>query len=161
MSLNGYFLKIGDIKGESADDRHKDEIDVESWSWGEVQPASPASSGAAVGKVQMQDFQFAMKTSRASPSLLVACATGEHFSKAVLSGRKAGKSPGDFLVITLTDVHVTSFQTGDSRSSDPVLLDRLTLGYGTVEYEYRLQKPDGTLDAPIKVGWDRKANRRV
>ncbi len=28
------FLKIGDVKGESRDDKHKDEIDVLSWSWG-------------------------------------------------------------------------------------------------------------------------------
>ena len=28
------FAKIGDIKGESLDDKHKDEIEVLSWSWG-------------------------------------------------------------------------------------------------------------------------------
>ena len=28
------FLKIGDIKGESADDKHAGEIDVLAWSWG-------------------------------------------------------------------------------------------------------------------------------
>ena len=27
------FAKIGDIKGESNDDRHRDEIEVLSWSW--------------------------------------------------------------------------------------------------------------------------------
>ena len=30
-----YFIKFDGIKGESADAKHKDEIDVESWSWGE------------------------------------------------------------------------------------------------------------------------------
>lgn len=86
---------------------------------------------------------------------------GEHFSKSVLSGRKVGKVPGEYLVITLTDVLVPSFQTGDSRSSESVLLDRITLAYGKMEYEYRPQKPDGSLDAPIKVGWDLKANGRI
>ncbi|MBP5150000.1 type VI secretion system tube protein Hcp, partial [Pseudomonas protegens] len=28
------FIKIGDIKGESMDKAHKDEIDVLNWSWG-------------------------------------------------------------------------------------------------------------------------------
>ena len=28
------FAKIGDIKGESLDDKHKDEIEVLSFSWG-------------------------------------------------------------------------------------------------------------------------------
>ena len=31
------FAKIGDIKGESLDDKHKDEIEVLSWSWGVTQ----------------------------------------------------------------------------------------------------------------------------
>ena len=28
------FAKIGDIKGESLDSKHKDEVEVLSWSWG-------------------------------------------------------------------------------------------------------------------------------
>ena len=32
------FLKIGNIKGESTDSKHKDEIDVFSWSWGVSYP---------------------------------------------------------------------------------------------------------------------------
>jgi type VI secretion system secreted protein Hcp len=30
------FFKIGDLKGESQDKKHKDEIDVLSWSWGSL-----------------------------------------------------------------------------------------------------------------------------
>ena len=39
------FLKIGNIKGESTDSKHKDEIDVFSWSWG---VSTPSSGGSAV-----------------------------------------------------------------------------------------------------------------
>ena len=35
------FIKIGDIKGESADKDHKDEIDVLAWSWGLSTTATP------------------------------------------------------------------------------------------------------------------------
>ena len=34
------FAKIGDIKGESLDDKHKDQIEVLSWSWGVTNPGS-------------------------------------------------------------------------------------------------------------------------
>jgi len=34
MAAVDYFIKFDGIKGESADAKHKDEIDVESWSWG-------------------------------------------------------------------------------------------------------------------------------
>ena len=45
------FLKIGNIKGESTDFKHKDEIEVLSWSWN-VTNATTASpgGGGAVGK---------------------------------------------------------------------------------------------------------------
>ena len=36
MAAVDYFIKFDGIKGESADVKHKDEIDVESWSWGET-----------------------------------------------------------------------------------------------------------------------------
>ena len=42
------FAKIGDIKGESLDDKHKDEIEVLSWSWGVSNAgAIKGASGAA------------------------------------------------------------------------------------------------------------------
>ncbi len=34
MAAIDYFLKIDGIDGESQDDKHKNEIDLDSWSWG-------------------------------------------------------------------------------------------------------------------------------
>lgn len=42
MSASGIHLKIGDIKGESTDDKHKDEIDVDNWTWGARTQRRPA-----------------------------------------------------------------------------------------------------------------------
>ena len=39
------FIKIGDIKGESTDDKHKDEIDVLSWSLGATQSGTSGHGG--------------------------------------------------------------------------------------------------------------------
>jgi type VI protein secretion system component Hcp len=44
------FAKIGDIKGESLDSRHRDEIEVLSWSWGVSQSGSIAHGGGGRGK---------------------------------------------------------------------------------------------------------------
>ena len=44
MAAFDYFLKLDGIPGESIDDKHKGEIDVLSWSWGESQRAA-ASAG--------------------------------------------------------------------------------------------------------------------
>ena len=81
------------IEGESQDAKHKSEIDVESWSWSESNVGDAAHRGGmGAGKVHMQDFHFVMKINKASPKLMLACATGEHIKKAILTCRKAGKA---------------------------------------------------------------------
>jgi type VI secretion system secreted protein Hcp len=89
MDAIDYFLKIDGIEGESQDSKHKGEIDLDSWSWGETE--SGTSGGGGAGKVSMRDFQFVMKVNKSSPKLLIACASGQHLPKALLTCRKAGK----------------------------------------------------------------------
>ena len=80
-----YFLNLGTVEGESADHKHKGEIDLQSWSFGATNAGSfSMGGGGGAGKVSMQDFHFVMRTSKASPKLMLACATGEHIKKAVL-----------------------------------------------------------------------------
>jgi type VI secretion system secreted protein Hcp len=157
MAAVDYFLKLDGIKGESQDSKHSGEIDLESWSWGETQSGTHSSGGGGgAGKVSMQDFQFVMKVNSASPKLLKACATGEHIKSAVLTCRKAGKEQQEFLKISLSDVLVSSFQTGGSGNGGIVPTDSIALNYAKIEYEYKSQKPDGTLDGAIKAGFDLK-----
>ncbi|HBU09819.1 MAG TPA: hypothetical protein DEB30_03420, partial [Candidatus Peribacter riflensis] len=68
----------------------------------------------------------------------------------VLTGRSADGR--DYLVITLSDVMVSSFvQNGDG--SD-VPAETLSFTYAKIEFEYRTQ--DG---AVTKASWDLKANK--
>lgn len=156
-----YFLKIDGIPGESADDKHKNEIDLMSWSWGESQAGTMArGGGGGAGKVDMQDFSFSMQVNKSTPKLILACASGEHIKKAVLTCRKAGKTQQEFLVYTFSDLLVSSYQTGGS-SGDVIPTESVTLNYSKMEIEYKAQKSDGSLDGPIKAGWDTKKNVAV
>jgi type VI secretion system secreted protein Hcp len=162
MAAVDYFLKIEGVQGESADDKHKNEIDVESWSWGETNAGSSATGGGGgAGKVSMQDFHFVMKMNKATPKLMLACASGEHIKKAELVCRKAGKEQQEYLKIVLSDVLVSSYQTGGSAGSSVVPMDQISLNFAKIEFEYKPQKADGTLDAAAKAGWDLKANKKV
>ncbi len=162
MALVDFFLKIEGIDGESADAKHKGEIDLESWSWGEVQGGTfHAGGGGGAGKVQMHDFSMVKKIDKGSPKLMLACANGEHLKKAVLTCRKAGKDQQEFLKITMTDILVSSFQTGGHGHADVVPTDQISLNFGKIEFEYKEQKADGTLGGAVKAGWDAKANKAV
>lgn len=162
MSSVDYFLKIAGIDGESHDSKHKGEIDLESWSWGCTQSGSSAGGGGGgAGKVAMQDFHFVMKVNKATPKLILACASGQHIDQAVLTCRKAGGQQEEFLKYTFTDVLISSYQTGGSGGSDIIPTEQISFNYAKMEIEYKEQKADGTLGGAIKAGWDLKTNTKV
>ena len=152
------FAKLGDIKGESLDDKHKDEIELLSWSWGVTNAkAQPTGSGGAKGKATFHDLSFTHKIDRASPLLLKGCATGQHLKEATITRRKAGKGQQEFLVIKMNDVVITSVAEEDDGGSG--LVEAVTLAFAKVDLEYRPQKQDGSLDAGIHFKYDIKANK--
>src|SRR5436309_3100006 len=123
---NNYFLKIDGISGGSLDTRHKDEIDVESWSWGETNQASPRTGGGGgAGRVSMLDFLFTATLNKASLKLFLACASGEHLPRAILS---ASREQVEYLKITLSDVVVTSYQTSAPAVNQPAI-DHVALNF--------------------------------
>lgn len=161
MAQVDYFLKLDGIDGESRDSKHKNSIDVESWSWGESQTGSHAGGGGGgAGKVSMQDFHFVMKVNKASPKLLLACATGEHIKKATLTCRKAGGQQQEYMIWTFNDLLVSSFQTGGSQG-DVIPIDQISLNYSKIEVEYKVQDEKGKTGQPVKVGYDLKLNKKV
>jgi len=171
MSVD-YFLKIEGIDGESMDEKHKNEIEIANFQWSETQNGTFAQgSGGGTGKVRMQDFEFVMRTNKSSPKLMLACAKGQHIPSATLSCRKAGGGQQEFYKITMQDVLVSKYQTGSESSHevDPesagyeegVPTDSVCLNFAKIETEYRPQKEDGSLDNPIKAGYDLKQNKPV
>ncbi|MGH3081459.1 MAG: Hcp family type VI secretion system effector [Gaiellaceae bacterium] len=152
------FLKIGDIKGESTDAKHPDEIQIESFSFGQAGDVN-ADSGQRTGKVALQDYNFVMPISAASPRLMTYCADGRHIQgfspqDALLTCRKPGANPVEFLKIKFYDVMISSFQAGAAQA-DIVPTDQFSLWFGKIELAYIRQNPDGSLQLPVYFRWDR------
>jgi type VI secretion system secreted protein Hcp len=151
------FAKIGDIKGESLDDKHKGEIEVLSWSWGVTNAGSMAhGGGGGEGKASFSDLSFTHKIDKASPVLMKACATGVHIKEATITHRKAGKGQQEFLIFKMNDVIVTSVQDGDSGDD---LTESVSMAFAKIDLEYKPQKRDGSLDAGIHFKYDIKGNK--
>lgn len=157
------FIKIGDVKGESTDDKHKDEIDVLSWSWGATQSGyAHLGGGAGAGVVNIQDLTFTHYVDKSTPVLLQALADGTHFKDAKLTVRKAGgKEAIEYIVISLEEVFITSIQTG-SHGGEDRLSETVSLNFGLVKFDYQPQKRDGSKDGgQIKFGWDIEKKKKV
>lgn len=152
------FAKLGDIKGESIDSKHKDEIELQSISWGVTNAGSMAhGTGGGEGKATFHDLSFVHSVDKASPVLLTTCATGAHLKEATITHRKSGKGQQEYLVIKMNDVIITGVTHGGS-SADSIT-ENVTLAFAKVAVEYKPQKADGTLDAGIHFKYDLKAQK--
>jgi type VI secretion system secreted protein Hcp len=81
------FLKLAGIKGESLDSKHKDEIEVLSFSFGISNKVSPTGGGGA-GKATIEDFRFVKNVDTASPDLFDATCSGKPNSCAPVPCRR-------------------------------------------------------------------------
>jgi type VI secretion system secreted protein Hcp len=149
------FIKIDGVKGESGDDKHKDEIDVLSWSWGMSQSGSAhMGGGAGAGKVNVNDLSFTKYIDTSSPDLYLSCCNGK------LTIRKAGENPLEYLIVTMEDVMVSSVSNGGSGGEDR-LTENVTLNFARVKVDYAAQDAKGGAGAKPKMGWDIAANKKI
>ena len=159
------FLKIDGIPGEATSEKHKDEIQLISFSWGEQNVGAHAVGGGdGAGRVSMQDFHFSAHVSKASPKLFLACASGQHIASATLtvdrSSPNTDRGSQTFYKVNLSEVLVSSYQTGGS-SGEELPTDQFSLNFAKIEITYTPQSATGQTQQPISAGWDLKTNKKV
>lgn len=65
-----FYIKLPPIEGETSDDKHKNQIEILSYSWGATQTGSFGhGGGGGAGKVSMQDISAPSATSGASKDM--------------------------------------------------------------------------------------------
>jgi len=152
------FIKIGDVEGEARDKSHSKEIDVLSWSWGMSNSGSAhVGGGAGAGKANVQDLSFTKWVDKATPKLMLACCNGKHYPEALLTVRKAGEKPVEYLKIKLSEVLITSLSTGGSGGEDR-LTENVTLNFAKVHVDYTPQDEKGAAGTAIPMSWDIATN---
>jgi type VI secretion system secreted protein Hcp len=150
MATTEYFLRLGDILGSSEAKAHMGEIEVESFHWDvAAEVASHGGGGAGAGRVEVHGLDVVAESSKASPAIFLACASGRHLVDAVLTGqRTTGKgATTTVLVITLRGVTVTGYE--QTSVAGEVATDVFALDFEQVEL---------TVDG-VTTGWDVRANR--
>jgi type VI secretion system secreted protein Hcp len=155
------YLALDGVDGESSDDRHQGEIELESWSFGIASSGTArlGGHGAGAGKAQVSDLSVAKSVDLATPALLQAAASGRRIASATLTQRTAGADPRDFLTMVLAPVLVTSCQL--SAASDGRPQESVQLSFGTVQLTYASQAPDGTAGPTTTFGWDATRNGQL
>ena len=151
------FLKLDGIKGESGDHKHKDESHIESFSWGMSQGGGHATGGGGgTGKVHVHDISITKFVDKSTPALMLACCGGKHIPNGLITVRKAGEKPVEYLKIKLVDILISGVQEAGHGSD--LLTENVTLNFAKFHLEYTEQAPDGTGKPGGEMGWDVKAN---
>lgn len=150
------FLKINGISGEAKDAVHQGEIEISSWQWEMAQQSSMMlGSGGGAGKATIKDLKFVHQIDRSSPNLMRYCLTGRHIPEAILSVRKAGGVPLDFLKIIMGDVIITSVKP---IVHDESYYEHVALSFSRVKQEYILQSDIGASAGTVTASFDIKEN---
>jgi type VI secretion system secreted protein Hcp len=159
------FLKISTVPGESTDDKHKDWIELLSYSHGVNQPKSVVSSAGSMSsqRADFHDFTITKVVDKASPKLMAACASGEHFSEVNVEICRAGGDKQKYMEYKLTDVITTSFRPGgQSSDSETLPTEVVAFSYGKIEMTYtQTDKATGKAAGQVPAGWDLKLNKKV
>jgi len=151
MAAFDIFLKLDDVKGESQDSKHKDWIELFSYSEGVSQVSVGVGNGAARAATnpKCSSFNAQKLFDRASPALLAAAMTGQHFSKGEVNFVHADSDGQVFLKLELNDVLVSSIQQSGSTGGDRAPSESVSLNFSSVKVTYRPQKDDGTGGDPV------------
>ena len=156
------FLKIDGIQGESSDDKHKDWIEILSFSLGATQPASSTASsagGATAERVHVQDFHIVKHLDKASPKLFQACCKGTHIKEVTITINRAGGDKVKYMEYKMEQVIVSSVSVGGSSGGD-VPTESISFNFGKIKSTYTQQKrADGSGGGNVAGGWDLTSNK--
>ena len=159
MAIN-LFMKVDGADGESANAKHKNWVDIDSFSWGASQPSTMhVGGGGGAGKVTFQDLTVVAPVDKAYPAMLVHCAGGKHITKVQIAACKAGGDEMEYYKITLDDVIVTGVNVSGSEGAQVIV--NYSFQSAKVKTEYSMQNKDGSKGATSEFGWDIKKNTKT
>jgi type VI secretion system secreted protein Hcp len=158
------FLKIDGIPGESTDDKHKDWIEIQSYSHKVEQPASATASsvgGATAERVNHGTFDIVHLLDKASPKIFEACCTGKHIKEVTLELCRAGGDKVKYMEIKMEQVIVSKVDSlGASTGEAGFPTEKVSFSYGKISFVYTQQKrEDGTGGGNVSAGWDLTKNK--
>jgi type VI secretion system secreted protein Hcp len=128
------YLKLGDIKGESTDSKHKEEIELLSWSHEVVSPRD-AASGLPTGKRQQKPLSVKIALSPATAEILIGLLKANQPMEAILTNTKKTRAGSqDHLIITMEDVLVSSYRLETEADGTTSIV--LQLNYSKMEGKF-------------------------
>jgi type VI secretion system secreted protein Hcp len=141
----------------TADDKHKETIEIASWSFGASNPTSVGSTSMSSGREastpSVSEIVVTKSMDKSTPKL----AEGVCKGKTTQELKKQTNHNGDtYYEIKLTDVMVSSWQTSSGGSTGDRPSESISLNFTKISYNYTPQNADSP--AIQKGSWNLKEN---
>jgi len=157
MAFNA-FANFGDIKGECTDDAHADWVMITNYSCGVTQPASitqKSAGGRSAEEVDHSEFTIIKLVDAATPKLYEAACKGTHIPEVVIELWRAGGSPVKYMEYKLKEVLISGVsEVGDPNGTAQFPTETVKMTYGSIDWTYTKQKPDGSAAGNVAAGWN-------
>jgi type VI secretion system secreted protein Hcp len=158
-----YYMQIkidgSEVKGESADEGHKEWIEISSISHAISQPASSAASQGGAkpeGRSQHSDIVVTKMYDSASPKLSLACSSGKRVDEVVFELCRATGEKTCYLKITIKNGFISSYSIG---GGGDIPTESLSIAYSEIEWEFNQLNPDDfAKKTTIGHKWNLKTN---
>lgn len=154
-SASSYYLKIGDIKGESKERNHKDWIDVDSFYWGITKNAT-VGSGSRRGSAIGSPLSWTQWLDSSVPQLFSGVATGKRFEEATLDVVAETTDAGRIVYFQMLfeDVGLTALNLNGASGNNGLVHAAGALVYSRLVMTYWPLDSRGRLGDPITGTWD-------
>jgi type VI secretion system secreted protein Hcp len=161
MAIDVY-LQIDGIKGESADDKHKDWIECKSVEWGVKQPRSATAStggGHTAERCEHTEITVTKLADLATPLLLQTCSSGKTIPKAKLEFMRADGQGERVKYFEIELENVLIGEVTPSVKQGDILSEELGLKFSKIKWKYTQQKVSGGAGGNTSGGWDLASNK--
>ena len=155
------FLQIEGLPGECLDEKHKNWIQLFSFSHAVTQVGDGSASAVGVrtaGKCDHGDFHFTKTMDKCTPFLLNKACTGKHYTKAVVEVCKNTGAKEVFYKITMDHVVVSSVSTGAGQGQEAPM-ESVSFSYSKINWEYTaIDSKSGQKGATAAASWNIQTN---
>lgn len=151
-----FFLKLGDIKGESDRSGEIGTFEILGWGFGAANNMqfTTSSGGMATGRGDVMELQLQKQSDTADPQLWASCLTGKIHPSATLHGyRTGGNKSVKYLAFKMTNVALTNIQVSGSDGGGLPMMS-LGLAYQKIQWTQTKLNEDGTPGDTIVEAWD-------
>lgn len=138
----------------TADDKHKETIEIASWSFGASNPTSVGSTGMSSGREastpSVSEIVVTKTMDKSSPKLAEGASKGRTTQELSKKTTQGGET---YYEVKLTDVMVSSWQTSSSGDRP---MESISLNFTKIEWNYTPQNADSP--ALQRGSWNLKEN---